>query len=282
MLRFAALGSGSSGNSALVFSDQTTLLIDAGISAKQLRLRMGELGFEAESLDAILLTHEHGDHVRGLEVFCRKVAAPVYCSPVTREAIEGSVTSPQAWRMIESGTAFEIGDIAIEGFTVMHDAVDPMGFVFEHAGSRLGFASDVGHVTGVMRSKLKGVHALFVEANYCDTMLQEDMKRPWSLKQRVASRHGHLSNAQVSELVLEVAASGDLGRVLLGHLSSDCNAPEVAETAVSVALQRERVTGIEVGCAARDVPTGPFEVGGFVPPAEERSEAVQAEFSLFS
>jgi phosphoribosyl 1,2-cyclic phosphodiesterase len=217
-----------------------------------------------------------------LEVFCRKVAAPVYCSPVTREAIEKNVSSPQAWRMIESGTGFAIGDITIEGFTVMHDAVDPMGFLFEHAGSRLGFASDVGHVTGVMRSKLKGVHALFVEANYCDLMLQNDTKRPWSLKQRVSSRHGHLSNAQVSELILEIAASGALERVLLGHLSSDCNLPEVAESAVQVALQKERVSGIEVSCAGRDAPTGPFEVGGFEPPVAGREDAVQAEFSLFS
>jgi phosphoribosyl 1,2-cyclic phosphodiesterase len=283
MLRFAALGSGSSGNSALVFTDQTLLLLDAGISAKQLRLRMGALGMEPEGLDGILLTHEHGDHTRGLEVFCRKVAAPIYCSPITREAIEGSVTSVQAWRMIESGTGFEIGDIRVEGFNVMHDAVDPMGFVFEHAGAKLGFASDVGHVTGVMRSKLTGVHSLFVEANYCDTMLQNDTKRPWSLKQRVASRHGHLSNAQAAGLVLDAASGGNLERVLLGHLSEDCNCPQVAETAVRVALQRERIGEVDVSIAQRDVPTGPFEVFASSPTdTEERRESEQTEFSLFS
>ncbi len=286
MLRFAALGSGSSGNSALVFTDQTRLLIDAGISAKQLRLRLGELGVEAESLDGILLTHEHGDHVRGLEVFCRKVVAPVFCTPITREAVGGTITSPRSWRMVESGASFSVGDIAIDAFTVMHDAVDPLGFVFGHGGARLGFASDVGHVTGVMRTALAAVDALFVEANYCDTMLQNDSKRPWSLKQRVASRHGHLSNAQCADLVLEVAAGGKLRRVLLGHLSEDCNLPEVAVNAIEVALQRERIGGIEVACAGRDRPTGPFEVRAAAE-VETRSDragscaaAVQGELEL--
>jgi len=282
MLRFAALGSGSSGNSALVYTDDTCVLLDAGISAKQLRLRMVALGFEPERLDGILLTHEHGDHTRGLDVFCRKVEAPIYCSPLTLEVVSQSVTSAQSWRMIEGGTPFQIGDIRVESFTVMHDAVDPMGFVFEHRGSRLGFASDVGHVTGVMRAALKGVHALFVEANYCDTMLQNDTKRPWSLKQRVASRHGHLSNAQAADLVLDVASSGTLERVLLGHLSEDCNCPEVAETAIRVALQRERIQEIGVLCAGREAPTGPFEVGGSQASASEGSEVKQAELPLFS
>jgi phosphoribosyl 1,2-cyclic phosphodiesterase len=260
MLRFAALGSGSSGNSALVYSEQTRLLIDAGISAKQLRLRLALLGVEPEQLDGILVTHEHGDHTRGLEVFCRKVEAPIYCSPITRESMQRTLTSAGKWRMIESGQPFLVGDIGINAFAVMHDAVDPLGFVFEHGGARFGFASDLGHVTGVMRRALKGVHSLFLEANYDDVMLQNDTKRPWSLKQRVSSRHGHLSNAQAAELVAEIAADGQLQRVLLGHLSEDCNCPEAAETAIKVALQRERLPEVELGCAGREAPTGPFAV----------------------
>ena len=283
MLRFAALGSGSSGNSALVFSDQTHLLIDAGMSAKQLRLRLGVLGVEPEQLGGILLTHEHGDHTRGLEVFCRKVDVPIFCSPITRESLSQSATSVRSWRMIASGEPFEIGDIAVEGFTVMHDAVDPMGFVLEHGGARFGFASDVGHVTGVMRSALGGVHSLFVEANYDDAMLQNDTKRPWTLKQRVASRHGHLSNAQAAELVGEIAAAGGLERVLLGHLSEDCNCAEAAEAAIRVALQRERCPAVEVACAGRDCPTGPFEVKRVAAQEVGRgaSSAVQEELELW-
>ncbi len=277
MLQFAALGSGSSGNSALVFTEQTRLLIDAGLSAKQLSLRLGALGVDPGALDAILVTHEHGDHTRGLEVFCRKVNAPIYCSPITRETMQRTLSSAGAWRMIDSGQPFRIGDIDVNAFTVMHDAVDPMGFVFEHGGARFGFASDLGHVTGVMRAALKGVHALFLEANYDDTMLQNDTKRPWSLKQRVSSRHGHLSNAQAAELVAEIAAGGQLRRVLLGHLSEDCNCPEVAETAIRVALQREQLGEIEVGCAGRGQPTGPFAVESCVsePPAAAPGESAQ-------
>lgn len=305
MLKFAALGSGSSGNSALIYSDDTCILVDAGISCKQLCLRMEALGIAPERLDGILLTHEHGDHTRGLAVFCRKHKAPIFCNPVTRETIEGSLGDEISWRMIEAGTGFQIGDIAVTGFTVMHDAVDPMGFVFEcqSTGARLGFASDVGHVTSVMRSALKGVHSLFIEANYDDVMLQNDTKRPWSLKQRIASRHGHLSNAQTADLVKEIAAGGQLQRVLLGHLSEDCNSAEVAENAIHVALQRERMTAIEVSVAQRDVPTGPYPVNPDAVPqrigAEEEPEkpepsepqadqgrtassAEQTEFSLFN
>lgn len=279
MLQFAALGSGSSGNSALVFSDQTRLLVDAGISAKQLRLRLAALGVEPEQLDGILVTHEHVDHTRGLEVFCRKVEAPVFCSPITRESMQGALSSVGKWRMIESGQPFTIGDIEVNSFTVMHDAVDPVGFVFEHDGARLGFASDLGHVTGVMRAALKGVNSLFLEANYDDTMLQNDTKRPWSLKQRVSSRHGHLSNAQAAELVVEIAVGGQLERVLLGHLSEDCNCPEVAEAAVRVALQREKLDGVEVGCAGRALPTGPFAVDSRTvkAPAAEPAKPVGGE-----
>lgn len=263
MLKFVALGSGSSGNSALVYTNDTCILVDAGISCKQLCLRMEAVGISPENLDGILLTHEHGDHTRGLAVFGRKHKTPVYCNPVTRESIEASLGDDTSWRMIEAGTAFDIGDVRVNPFTVMHDAVDPMGFCFECCvtGARLGFASDVGHVTGGMRAALAGVHSLFLEANYDDVMLQNDTKRPWSLKQRIASRHGHLSNAQAADLVTEVAAGGQLQRVMLGHLSEDCNSAEVAESAIRVALQRQRLNKvIEVSVAQRDVPTGPYAV----------------------
>ena len=178
MLRFAVLGSGSSGNSALVFSDHTRLLVDAGISSKQIHLRMAQLGIDPDTIDGILLTHEHSDHTRGLEVFCRKVKKPVYCSAITREELSSSFNNPGIWRIIEGAVPFVVGDITVSGFTVMHDAVDPMGYVFECGGSTLGFASDLGHVTGVMQTALQGVHSLFIEANYDELMLQNDNRRP--------------------------------------------------------------------------------------------------------
>ena len=285
MLRFAVLGSGSSGNSALVFSDHTCLLIDAGISSKQLHLRMAQLGIAPDTLDGVLITHEHSDHTRGLEVFCRNVKKPVYCSAITRESLSCSFSNPGTWRIIEGSAPFTVGDITVTGFTVMHDAVDPMGFVFKCAGSILGFASDLGHVTGVMKTALKGTHSLFIEANYDDLMLQNDARRPWPLKQRIASRHGHLSNSQAAGLVAEIAAGGQLQRVVLGHLSEDCNCPEVALKTVRTALQEASVGAVEVLCAGRDEPCGPFVVNagtGDVAGSLDDRQNLQGEFVLFS
>ena len=285
MLRFSVLGSGSSGNSALVFSDHARLLVDAGISSKQLHLRMAELGVNPDTIDGILLTHEHRDHTRGLEVFCRKVKKPVYCSAITHELLSSGISDSVAWRIIEGGVPFTVGDIEVNAFRVMHDAVDPMGYVFSCGGAMLGFASDLGHVTAAMQTALQGVHTLFIEANYDDLMLQNDTRRPWSIKQRIASRHGHLSNAQTAELITAIAGGGQLQRVILGHLSEDCNHPEVALKAVNAALRGSAVDTVDVLCAGRDEPCGPFPVNK--PPVNVRespddSQNLQGEFALFS
>ena len=148
------------------------------------------------------------------------------------------------------------------GFAVLHDAVDPMGFVFEHQGARLGFVSDTGHVTEAMRSALLGVNFLFVESNYDELRLHNHDNRPWYLKQRITSRHGHLSNTQAARLVAHVAASGFLESVILGHLSRECNAPDLAEAAVREALAGVGVEKTRVTCAKGNQSIGPFAVKG--------------------
>ena len=260
MLSFISLGSGSSGNSALVYTEKTFVLVDAGISAKQLRIRLKDVGVDPDKLDGILITHEHGDHTKGLEVFCRKLDVPIYCNAVTRESLSSNVSSAETWRIIECGDPFSVGDIVINGFPVMHDAVDPMGFIFEKNGKKLGFVSDVGHVTEVMKSTLNVVDTIFIEANYDETLLQNDERRPWSLKQRIASRHGHLSNKQVAELVGSIAGGGMLQRVVLAHLSADCNSPEIAKAEIILALSMKGISGVEVICAKRNQVSGPFMV----------------------
>ena len=260
MLSFISLGSGSSGNSALVYTEKTFVLVDAGISAKQLRIRLKDVGVDPDKLDGILITHEHGDHTKGLEVFCRKLDVPIYCNAVTRESLSLNVSSAESWRIIECGEPFSVGDILINGFPVMHDAVDPMGFIFEKNGKKLGFVSDVGHVTEVMKSTLSVVDTIFIEANYDETLLQNDERRPWSLKQRIASRHGHLSNKQVAELVGSIAGGGMLQRVVLAHLSADCNSPEIAKAEIILALSMKGISGVEVICAKRNQVSGPFMV----------------------
>jgi len=226
--RFACLGSGSGGNSVLVEAGEglfkTRILVDAGLSAKQLDLRLGDLGVKSGDLDAILLTHEHGDHVRGLRVFLKKYPVPVYATPMTREVVREKLDAGQSveWRVFEQRQSFTVGEVEIRGFPVPHDAVDPCGFVMTVGDEKVGVATDFGYVTGVVKEALRGVRGLFVEANYDEGLLEKDMKRPWATKQRIASRHGHLSNVQVVEFLRELKDEG-LEQVVLGHLSSDCN-----------------------------------------------------------
>ena len=284
MLSLISLGSGSSGNRALVYTEKTFVLVDAGISAKQLRIRLNDVEVDPDQLDGILITHEHGDHTRGLEVFCRKLDIPIYCYAVTRESLSLYVNSAETWRIIECGDSFSIGDILINGFPVMHDAVDPMGFIFQKNGRKLGFVSDVGHVTEIMKSILSEVETIFIEANYDETMLQNDERRPWSLKQRIASRHGHLSNKQAAELIGSIAGEGKLERVVLAHLSEDCNSPEIAKAEIILALSMKGISGVEVICAKRDQVSGPFMVECSTKQNAELDEGgnySQGEFTLF-
>ncbi|MEM9480745.1 MAG: MBL fold metallo-hydrolase [Verrucomicrobiota bacterium] len=256
MLHLTILGSGSQGNSAYVTDGDTSLLIDAGLSCKQLCLRLESIGVDPASLDGILLTHEHGDHVRGLKVLLRRCEVPLYCNLLTREAMNGTAPESAKWKIFESGNEFEIGGMQIETFRVAHDAAEPVGFVLKDAESSLGILSDVGWITNLVRSRLEGVQTLFVEANYDETMLQNDTVRPWSTKQRISSRHGHLSNTQTAELAAHLAPEG-LQQVVLGHLSGDCNAPEVAAEAIRNA---PGCRTIPVLCACQDTPTTEIRV----------------------
>src|SRR5690606_13031319 len=153
-------------------------------------LRLEKIGIEPESLDGVLLTHEHGDHVRGLDVFCRQCDIPLYCNSMTRAVlVSGILQKPKTWRIVQTGGRFAIGDIEVQTFPVAHDATEPMGFTLSDVESSIGILSDVGYVTNLMRTHMQGVNLLFVEANYDEVLLQNDTKRPWSIKQRILSRH---------------------------------------------------------------------------------------------
>ena len=258
MLGIISLGSGSSGNSSVIYSERTSILVDAGLSAMQLKKRITLSGLNPNELNAVLITHEHTDHTKGLEVLSKTVPVPVYCNSLTHEAIAGANGSVRSWKLFENGNPFMIGDIEVCGFSVMHDAADPVGFTFRRNDNKIGFISDVGHVNQLLISSVKDVQNLFIEANYDETLLQNDNKRPWSLKQRIASRHGHLSNRQTAEFVASIAEQGNLKNVILGHLSNDCNSPEVARAEIILALSNCGISGIEVNCASRNELTGPF------------------------
>ncbi len=250
MLRLTVLGSGSSGNCAVVSSERTSLLIDAGLSAKQIAMRMKVAGYDPARLDGILLTHEHSDHTGGLEIVSKKWNIPIYATALTREVIEDDFRHAPTWRLMQTGSAFQINDLTIECFPVPHDAVDPVGFIVHDEESKLGFLSDVGHVTHLIRDRLKGSHTLFLEANYDTHLLDEDTKRPWATKQRISSRHGHLSNEQAADFVASIAHSG-LHQVVLGHLSEDCNHPDKAVEFIRAALDGLITHDVHIWCADR-------------------------------
>jgi phosphoribosyl 1,2-cyclic phosphodiesterase len=208
-------------------------------------------------LDGILLTHEHGDHVRGLKVFLKQNAVPVFTTPATARVVREAGIEGGTWKSFEAGQVFAIGDLAVETFAIQHDAVDPVGFVVGNGTQRLGFLSDAGFVTRSMTERLRRLDGLFVEANYDEGLLEADTKRPWSIKQRISSRHGHLSNSQVTELIREISHPA-LDRVVLGHLSSDCNTPDIILTRLRACLAELGHGHVDLNCAGQHEPSDWF------------------------
>jgi phosphoribosyl 1,2-cyclic phosphodiesterase len=264
MMQLTVLGSGSSGNAAVVSTGETTVLVDAGLSAKQLILRMEAAGVNPATLDGVLVTHEHSDHTGGLEILCKKWDLPVYATPLTQETLQKGMRKQPRWKLMTTGQPFRIRDLLVECFPVPHDAVDPVGFIIEGKGARLGLLSDIGFVTNLVRDRLQRVNTLFVEANFDEHLLEADTKRPWAIKQRIKSRHGHLSNEQVAELVAHLAHE-HLHQVVLGHLSEDCNTPDEAVRYVRAALEQLGHHSVEVWCAERKVASTTRQVARFVP-----------------
>lgn len=233
-MRLLPLGSGSRGNATLVEVAGRRLLVDAGLSARMLANRLRAAGVEPGSIDWILLSHEHQDHSRGAERFSRAHGTAVVASVATLEAMDRSPTHFAAWRPLPDDGRLVLEDVVIDAFPVPHDAARPVGFVVSGDGVRVGFATDLGHATTLVVERLRGCHALLVEANHDSRMLQEG-PYPWSLKQRVSGRLGHLSNGEAADL-LERVVDGECRAVVLAHLSEKNNTPELARRAAGRAL----------------------------------------------
>ncbi len=262
MFSLTTLGSGSAGNSALVATDHCKVLIDGGLSARQIVLRLQECGVTPEQLDGVLLTHEHGDHVCGLQVLCRKLDLPIYCNALTAEAIrcDDGLGRHRNWRIFRTGAEFSICDILVQTFPVPHDAVDPVGFAFYAGSSSLGFVTDLGYATKMIVERLRRVHTLVIETNHDERLLQHDKHRPWPVKQRIQSRHGHLSN-NAAATVIEQLIPGNIERVVLGHLSRDCNTPALALGTVHALLVKSGKIDLEVFCATQSKISPRFQIG---------------------
>jgi phosphoribosyl 1,2-cyclic phosphodiesterase len=256
------LGSGSAGNSALVATDHCKVLVDGGLSARQIALRLEQCGALPEQLDGVLLTHEHGDHVCGLDVLCRKFDVPIYANAQTAESVryDNLIDEHRNWRIFRTGAEFKICDITVQTFPVPHDAVDPVGFAFHAGSSALGFITDLGYATKMIVERLRQVHTLVIETNHDEKLLQSDTHRPWPVKQRIQSRHGHLSNNAAAG-VIEELLPGKIDRVVLGHLSRDCNTPELAIQAVRNALNKSGKIDIELFCATQSEISPRFRIG---------------------
>ncbi len=254
------LGSGSAGNCALLATDHCRLLVDGGLSARQIVRRLEFCGITPAQLDGVLLTHEHGDHVCGLEVLCRKFQVPIYCNSLTAEAIRcGSLGRHRNWRLFRTGSDFSICDIHVQTFSVPHDAVDPVGYAFHAGDCSLGFITDLGYATKMLVERLRRVHTLVIETNHDEKLLQACPHRPWPVKQRIMSRHGHLSNVAAAT-VIEELLPGTIERVVLGHLSRDCNTPDLAAGAIREMLARHG-RAMEVHCAGQSEISIPFRIG---------------------
>lgn len=251
-MQVSVLGSGSGGNVTVVRCASGDYLIDVGLSAKQVVLRLEQMEVDPDALAGIFLTHEHSDHARGLDVFLRKRSIPVYANALTKESLEHGMKSEVKWKVFQTGQAFDVADLTVTAFPIPHDAAEPVGFVLENAQARFGLVTDVGYITQSMRVHLKGADALFVEANYDEELLEADTKRPWATKQRISSRHGHLSNTQAGELIADVGCE-KLRYVLLGHLSSDCNNAKVATETIQPMIHSLDVQ--DLVCASQAEPT---------------------------
>lgn len=308
MVQFTVLASGSKGNSTVISGGRTRILVDAGLSCRELFRRMKMAGEDPQTLDAIVITHEHVDHINGVSVTARKLGIPVYftesthrawmrwlsprrqmtyaqwmelcrkqaaerqaettaidtdpdepgapvpdlpgggpeaaCEPLSAANADQEPCSTQpakedptwlpAVEYFEAGRPFEIGDLQLSPFTIPHDAADPVGFVISAEGVRMGFATDLGYIPPNVKAQLAGVHLLLLESNH-DLEMLRDGPYPWSVKQRVLSRVGHLSNEATAEF-LENSYDGQAAYVILAHLSENNNLPELARVAAERAL----------------------------------------------
>ena len=250
-MKLTVLGSGSTGNAVLIVAGNTRVLVDAGLSAKEIARRLALVGEDAQRLDAVLVTHEHGDHAGGLRVLLNSLDCPVYISGKTLDAYlseKCNVSNEEPRRrakalgdrveQIESSKDFKIGEIDFHPFTIPHDAVDNFGFTATHHGVKIATVMDFGHVTTLITEQLRGCAAIVIESNHSRDMLKACEVYPWELKQRILSRTGHLSNEDVA-VWLRDEFDGSAAHVVLAHLSQRANNPDLAKFTAESAL-RER------------------------------------------
>lgn len=234
MRGFCPLASGSKGNAIFLGTDQVRILIDAGISASMLDKRLKEIDVDLKTIQAILITHEHTDHIQGLTVLAEKLNIPVFANAETAKGICSALLIRPRFKIFTTGEPFTFCDLEIRPFSIPHDTLDPVAFAIQMGSIKMGFCTDLGHATSLVKKQLEGCDYLYLEANHQPSMVHSS-HRPMIYKQRVLSKQGHLSNEECAHLLASVSHPG-LKHVHLAHLSSECNTPEVALKTVQDAL----------------------------------------------
>lgn len=240
MYGYCPLASGSKGNSIYVGTKHTKILIDAGISTKSLKAKLSEIQVELEDIDAILITHDHTDHIQGLKVLSAKYGIPIYANTETAKGIVEYHHECPKFKIFSTGETFELGDMEIHPFSIQHDTLDPVAFTVKLDDLKLGFCADLGFVTSLVQKHLSDCDYLYLEANHQPSMVHASA-RPMVYKKRVLGRSGHLSNEDSGTLLARVAHS-KLKHVHLAHLSSECNSPEVALSVINQILTEHGIS----------------------------------------
>jgi phosphoribosyl 1,2-cyclic phosphodiesterase len=257
----SVLASGSRGNTAIVESSSARILVDAGISCRETFKRVKSLGRDPHSISAVLITHEHSDHIYGLATLAKKLNVPVFMTGATHQAWARSLRddsgqTPEIAKLeiFCAGRSFQIADITVTPFTIPHDAADPVGFTFRVEGTKIAIATDLGYIPASVRDHLRGCDVLVMESNHDLEMLRAG-SYPWSVKQRVMSRVGHLSNESLAEFFAQ-DYDGGASYILLAHLSEQNNHPEIARQAAEKALGPQMtLLNNRVMLAAQGAPT---------------------------
>ena len=250
-LTVCILASGSKGNSIYISSGSTAVLVDAGISLRAAVERLAAIGVDPASIQAICLSHEHVDHVRGVARFHQRYGAALFANGGTMEALQQDPRCRSlAWNIFSTGSPFHVGDLEIDSFSVPHDAYEPVGFVIRAGETCVGIATDLGTPTHLVRERLRSCRMIVLEANHDERLLMET-PRPWTLKQRIRGRQGHLSNEHAAS-ILEAIAGPALEAVFLAHLSEECNRRDLALKAVQASLDRTDNRHVNLGLTYPD------------------------------
>jgi phosphoribosyl 1,2-cyclic phosphodiesterase len=273
-LKVATLGSGSRGNSVLVTCGETRFLVDAGFSGSEILRRLSMLGVPPESIQAVVVTHEHRDHTSGIGVAARRWNWPLYLTRATERACAQLLRGSETVRHYQGEVPFDLGDVRIHPSSTCHDAADPVALtiVDRDSGLKVGVATDLGRATTPVRNALAGCHFVVLESNHDEMMLRES-PYPWSVKQRIGGSRGHLSNRLAADLAVDLLHPA-LGGLLLAHLSDECNEPKAATDVTRKRLARMGYRGV-VDVALQDRPSPLYDVAALVDSARNGGPQLQ-------